>query len=1101
MTEVVEPFVVPVAWRRFVLPRRADAPPLATVKSVHVDAAAQLLIAYHGDVLTSLGHRKTEGDLSEAGRAYLAEDPAATPLGAAVVVQAISGVLGWQRLDELQAFAELWRDRHGVAFAAAATAELAALEPGEFAVGRPITRGADERDLRGYSTVLALRLAYRLRRVIVASDHEGYTGVVAALTAVRTVSMPQQAVISVMAPDETAWVDEQAARLLGRKQRFDEIKSVLLTVVGGPAGAGLGLARELRAYVLLRQPELIYTFVAHNGPAAVPALVRWFDDSHSSDLEKKLLAMLTAVGGDAAIGALVERRDRPHVVAALAEAAGRFPEPVIRLLADVDGPTAARLLKRQAAHHPELAAAVHARLDGAAAERLGAILDALRAGGVEQAGPADVPPVLVSPPWLTPVRRKPLVVKGLSCDDPVTEVWAPGEREAWARGGWTVHYHHDAADFAATLASLGSGTYWLEAYTFLKAPDALTRPVIESWRPRDVWGVGEWGREIAARYGTAALPALLHCASHQAAATLPVLLPFAAPELAQRMAVWQRMKSTRKHALAWFARHPETAARALVPVAAGPAGAARTAAEAALGLLDPALVRSVAAGHGPEAAAAVEEILGVDPLSVLPRSMPVLPDWASPALLPQIRLTGGRGALPATALESLLTMLAISRVDSAYPGLDPVLAEAEPGDLAAFGWTLFGEWRHAGHPAKQGWAMEALAHLGDDETVRRLAPIIRSWPGEGGHARAVAGLDVLAGIGTDVALMYLHGIAQKVKFRGLRDRAQEKIAGLAAELGLTADELADRLVPDLGLDAGGSLVLDYGRRSFTVGFDEQLKPYVTDAAGKRLKALPKPGAQDDPEAGTTAYQRFAGLKKDVRAIAADQVRRLERAMVDQRRWSAGDFQTWFAGHPLLRHLVRRLVWLRLDADGTPIGGVRLAEDRTLADVDDETVTLGAGERIGVAHPLELGEELAAWSEVFADYAILQPFPQLGREMPAHDPEEVRKLLGAGFTGRTAPTTALLGLESRGWRRGAPQDAGNQGWFERDVPGGLSLIVEIEPGIAVGVPDLMPDQSVRDIWVEDRAGHRWNRSGSGHRLQELAPIVAAEALRDLTEVLA
>ena len=61
-----------------------------------------------------------------------------------------------------------------------------------------------------------------------------------------------------------------------------------------------------------------------------------------------------------------------------------------------------------------------------------------------------------------------------------------------------------------------------------------------------------------------------------------------------------------------------------------------------------------------------------------------------------------------------------------------------------FAWALFQRWQAAGYPAKESWALDALALLGDDETVRRLTPMIRAWPGEGGHARAVAGLDVLA---------------------------------------------------------------------------------------------------------------------------------------------------------------------------------------------------------------------------------------------------------------------------------------------------------------------------------------------------------------------
>ena len=91
---------------------------------------------------------------------------------------------------------------------------------------------------------------------------------------------------------------------------------------------------------------------------------------------------------------------------------------------------------------------------------------------------------------------------------------------------------------------------------------------------------------------------------------------------------------------------------------------------------------------------------------------------------------------------------------------------------------------------------------------------------------------MLAAIGTDVALMHLDGIARKVKFKGLRERRRRRSTRWPRARA-RPEQLADRLVPDFGLDADGSLGLDYGPRRFTVGFDEPLKPYVVDEDGKR----------------------------------------------------------------------------------------------------------------------------------------------------------------------------------------------------------------------------------------------------------------------------
>ncbi|WP_142915493.1 hypothetical protein, partial [Klebsiella pneumoniae] len=63
--------------------------------------------------------------------------------------------------------------------------------------------------------------------------------------------------------------------------------------------------------------------------------------------------------------------------------------------------------------------------------------------------------------------------------------------------------------------------------------------------------------------------------------------------------------------------------------------------------------------------------------------------------------------------------------------------------------------------------------------------------------RATVGLDILAAIGSDIALMQLNGIAQKLKFKALQERAKEKIADIAESRELTVAELEDRLAQDL----------------------------------------------------------------------------------------------------------------------------------------------------------------------------------------------------------------------------------------------------------------------------------------------------------------
>jgi hypothetical protein len=192
------------------------------------------------------------------------------------------------------------------------------------------------------------------------------------------------------------------------------------------------------------------------------------------------------------------------------------------------------------------------------------------------------------------------------------------------------------------------------------------------------------------------------------------------------------------------------------------------------------------------------------------------------------------------------------------------------------------------------------------------------------------GLDILAVQGSSSALSALNELATKGKPPRLRKYAASRVTVAAENLGLSAEQLADRIVPDLGLAPDGSLRLDYGPRQFVVGFDEQLKPYVTDPAGKRLKTLPKPGLKDDAIPAQASYNQFSALKKAVRTLAVEQIGRLERAMCARRSWSGEEFEELLVAHPLLRHVVRRLVWAVFDTapedGGSVIATVRVAED-------------------------------------------------------------------------------------------------------------------------------------------------------------------------------
>jgi hypothetical protein len=559
---------------------------------------------------------------------------------------------------------------------------------------------------------------------------------------------------------------------------------------------------------------------------------------------------------------------------------------------------------------------------------------------------------------------------------------------------------------------------------------------------------------------------------------------------------WIHRAEARAAADAWLTALPGVAATGLIPAAVGNPCAARTDAGRILRMLAGrgflGDIREAARRYGDEVASALEEVLALDPILDCPESPPKLPDFLLLEALPRPRLAERPKVIPLFALRSLVEMLTFSSEDFPYAGIDVARAACDRASLAELGWAIVAAWLAAGGSMKYGFCLRALGEIGGDLGARRLAPKIRAWPGEKATARALAGVDALARIGTDVALMHLSAIAETTRFLELAGHARAKIAAVAEARGLSADELGDRLVPDLDLDRDGSKALDYGPRSFRVSFDEHLAPLVKDASGAALRSLPKPSKADDAEKAKAAQSVWKSLRDDTEVIARAQILRLELAMATRRMWSQDDHRAFLLEHPLLVHLVRRLVWGAYDAEGRLVATFRVAEDRSLADERDAPLTLSKELRVGIPHALDLSpEQMRAWGGVFADYAILQPFAQLGRETFVPTEEERASSVLRRVEGVKVSTGKLFGIEHRGWRREAHLPDVVSAYKKELSPGRHFALFEIEPGIQLTRARETPEQRLSLVALT-----RSRPYGVRAVFGELDPIVFSELVRDL-----
>lgn len=593
-----------------------------------------------------------------------------------------------------------------------------------------------------------------------------------------------------------------------------------------------------------------------------------------------------------------------------------------------------------------------------------------------------------------------------------------------------------------------------------------------------------------------------------------------APEAAGPLLELKLRSKAPKQAGEWFAQNPEHAAVGLVPVAAGRGPLSESAVEmlrdAKKKGMTPLIEKAAAALSSDASARIRAEVLEykevelqdlTDPPSWLTKGLEAAragakrfkpPAWAEPASLPPLILGGKR--LSNAQVVDVLTAIQSTTLDATHPFLEQLRDALQVGSRDAFAWKLFERWLAEGAPSKDKWAMASIGRLGGDESVLKLAPLIRAWPGEAQHQRAVLGLEILRCVGSDAALMQLNGIAQKLKFQGLKTKAREFMEAIAEAKGLSRSELEDRIVPDCELDERGRRVFEAGGKTYEFVLGPEMKPMVKDPEGKLRPDLPD-------SAGEAVSAEWKLMKKQIKEVAAIQVVRLEQAMVTGRRWKSADFGTLILKHPLMTHLARLLVWGVHDDQGKLGATFRVTAEQDLANIKDESFKLPNGSQVGLIHALHLDEESKrAWGQVFADYELMPPFPQIGRGVNRlQGGEEKSKELARFMDVKVSAPSLVHTLEKLGWQRGLAMDGGCFDEHSRQFPGaGLTAFVTYEGTVGMGYIDANEMLTMKGAYFLPGL-----RKPSGYEkyielslpLKDVDPVVLSETIHDLEIVAA
>lgn len=352
-----------------------------------------------------------------------------------------------------------------------------------------------------------------------------------------------------------------------------------------------------------------------------------------------------------------------------------------------------------------------------------------------------------------------------------------------------------------------------------------------------------------------------------------------------------------------------------------------------------------------------------------------------------------------------------------------LLALLPAGYCADLTEQLVNRWISENGPEKLNAFLLPLPVYGDERVANALVKACKAWKKTRKPKSSLA-IRLLCQLPGSYGVSQAHLLWESRQFSdSIMRNAKQALTEVAQREGLSLSEFLEQLVPDLGLTAAG-LVLDVGPYSYAVKIKPDLSFIVVDAKGKATKTLPKMKADEDVNKRSVADNQFKSLKKNLKPILKQQSQRLYRLMCVGKRWPVALWQRLFVQHPLMAIIAQGVVWSVYDPQGAPLLRFRPSDSGELLDLDDETVTLQAGQLIGVMHPIELDEtERQAWQSHLDDYEITSPFGQL--EMPvyqASDEELSTKRV-------TRSNKAMLNrgkfsslMEKWGYLKGAAEDA-------------------------------------------------------------------------------
>ena len=278
----------------------------------------------------------------------------------------------------------------------------------------------------------------------------------------------------------------------------------------------------------------------------------------------------------------------------------------------------------------------------------------------------------------------------------------------------------------------------------------------------------------------------------------------------------------------------------------------------------------------------------------------------------------------------------------------------------------------------------------------------------------------LARSGTDASLVSLARIGRATSNGSVLKNLERTLEQASAGRGISTASLLERLTPDHGIDASGTVSAETERGTWLIALD--------DREGAVVKG------PETPEVPETVRAAAAEIRATVELITA----RLDDLFGGRREWHVEDFLDCYVRHPVTGWLACRLVWTFRSADGGTVFGIPDRDGETLRTAEG-TVHLPAFSIVRLTHPVLLTPgELTRLRTLADELGIIQPVRQLWRETyQVSAAERETALYSERYAGHILRFNQAYGLaRRRGWAGGflsGAWDGGDTAVARRDYP--------------------------------------------------------------------